>query len=168
MHQAEATRGMALNVRLVQEAGPGGLVLSAGLMSSPRALLQRVTALHTSHLLCAESGPCVLSAPRPEATRGSEQAEAQAQDSIPRAPGCPSHPDPVLTWGPWPQLFGWGQRTSGLAVTPAAQRAQKFLGWKLPKPFCNHWGPAPGDGRSLRGLSTIGCRTVLSYHPACG
>lgn len=32
--QAEATRGMALDVRLVQEAGPGGLVLSAGLMSA--------------------------------------------------------------------------------------------------------------------------------------
>ena len=31
--QAEATRGMALNVRLVEEASPGGLVLSAGLMS---------------------------------------------------------------------------------------------------------------------------------------
>ena len=32
--QAEATRGVALDVRLVQEAGPGGLVLSAGLMSA--------------------------------------------------------------------------------------------------------------------------------------
>lgn len=32
--QAEATRGVALDVRLVQEAGLGGLVLSAGLMSA--------------------------------------------------------------------------------------------------------------------------------------
>lgn len=134
---------MAVNVRLVEEASPGGLVLSAGLMSGPGALLQTVTALHTCPPAVCRTWPCVLSMLRPEARRRSEQAEAPAQDSVPRAPGRPSHPDAVLTWGPWPQLFGWGQRSSGLAVTPAAQRAQKFLGWKLPKLFGSHWGPAP-------------------------
>lgn len=130
------------------QAGRGGkprsLVLSVGLMSGPGALLQMVTALCTCPPAVRRTWPCVLSTLRPEARRRSEQAEAPAQDSVPSVPGRPSHPDTVLTWGPWPQLFGLGQRSSGLAVTPAAQRAQKFLGWKLPKPLCNHWGPAPG------------------------
>lgn len=67
--QAEATRGMALNVRLVEEAGPGGLVLSAGLMSGPGALLQRVTALRTCPPAVCRTWPCVLSTLSPEARR---------------------------------------------------------------------------------------------------